>query len=64
MSDEATAAPRSVPSGLFEHWCERPGCKAWGSLGYDIGKGETKWFCFEHPWLDYRQPRYGDRPTA
>lgn len=25
-------APR--PTGLFEHYCEHPGCKEWGSWGY------------------------------
>jgi len=40
------------------------GCNAWGGFGYDIGKGETKWFCHEHRWLDYRQPRYGDPPKS
>ena len=61
MSDETTAAPPATSSGMYEHYCEHPGCKAWGSFGYDIGKGETKWFCFEHRWLDYRQPRYAPK---
>ncbi|MBB3288145.1 MULTISPECIES: hypothetical protein [unclassified Rhizobium] len=64
MSDETSAAPFQTPSAMHEHYCEYPDCKAWGGFGYDIGKGETKWFCFEHRWLDYRQPRYGDRPTV
>ncbi|TWB61709.1 hypothetical protein FBZ98_1011054 [Rhizobium sp. ERR 922] len=55
---------RPMDTVHVNHYCEHPGCKAWGGFGYDIGKGETKWFCFEHRWLDYRQPRYGDRPKG
>ncbi|OJY66468.1 MAG: hypothetical protein BGP09_31580 [Rhizobium sp. 60-20] len=61
MSDEANAIPRQAPSVLFEHWCEHPGCKVWGSLGYNIGKGETRWYCFEHKWDEYPQPKAGKR---
>lgn len=42
MSDDA---PQRI---LWEHWCEQPGCKAWGSLGYETAPGLSKWFCFEH----------------
>jgi hypothetical protein len=30
-----------------EHWCEHPGCKAWGSFGYAV-KSETGWYCGAH----------------
>lgn len=33
----------------INHSCEHPGCTAYGSSSYDIGSGETKWFCHEHP---------------
>ena len=49
MSDEKTAAPKATPSGLFEHWCEHPGCKAWGGHGFQRSKNaEQHWFCYEH----------------
>jgi hypothetical protein len=41
-------APRATVTGPVEHWCQYPGCKNWGSRGYDRGKGETDWYCFEH----------------
>ncbi len=59
MSDETTTAPPAASYGMFEHWCEHPGCKAWGGFGYDIGKGETKRFCQEHRGQEYPQPRGG-----
>ncbi len=62
MSDETIPAPARADTVLYEHYCEHPGCKAWGGWGFDIGKGETKWFCYEHRLLDYRQPRYANRP--
>lgn len=37
-----------TPAGIFEHWCEHPGCKEWGSWGYSRTKHETRWFCREH----------------
>ncbi len=54
---------RPMDTVHVNHYCEHPGCRTWGGFGYDIGKGETKWFCYEHRWQDYRQPRYGDRPS-
>jgi hypothetical protein len=39
--------PRSA-AGANEHWCEHPGCKAWGGRGYQRGKRQMVWFCFEH----------------
>ena len=59
MSDEPATTADSAPSSLYEHYCEHPGCKAWGGLGYDIGKGETRWFCFEHKWEEYPLPKGG-----
>ena len=35
-------------TGVFEHYCEHPGCKEWGSWGYSRTKLETRWFCREH----------------
>ena len=31
-----------------EHYCQHPGCKRWGSFGYDRGRGVTDWWCMEH----------------
>lgn len=47
MSDE-TREPTSSPHGLFEHYCQHPGCKLWRGYGYSRGKGEYDWFCYEH----------------
>ena len=63
MSDDGAIETRPS-SVLFEHYCEEPGCKAWGGWGYDIGKGETRWFCYEHRWKDYRRPKYGATSKA
>jgi hypothetical protein len=38
---------RPTPAGIFQHWCEHPGCTAWGGFGYTRAK-VTAWFCFEH----------------
>lgn len=50
MSDEANNQPietaQTLP-GLWEHWCEHPNCKRWGSFGEAHGK-ETHWYCGEH----------------
>lgn len=47
MSDEKTNG--SKPASVHvEHWRQRPGCKKWGSFGYDRGKGATDWFCLDH----------------
>ncbi len=58
MDDDLSSGRRET-SVLFEHWCDEPGCKAFGSLGYDIGKDETRWFCFEHKWVEYPKPKGG-----
>jgi len=47
MSDEAGAGTRRE-TVVVEHWCEHPGCKKWGSLGFASGKEEPQWFCGEH----------------
>ena len=47
MSDDRTDI-RPPPPAIVEHWCGQPGCKKWGSFGYDRGRGRTDWFCFEH----------------
>lgn len=39
------------------HYCEYPGCVKTGSLGYDVGDGETQFFCHAHKWNDYRYDR-------
>ena len=59
MSDETSAVLIHTPSAMHEHYCEHPGCKAWGGFGYDIGKGETRWYCHEHQWEEYPQPKNG-----
>lgn len=49
MSDDPLS-PRpagSTPAGLYEHWCEHPGCTKWGGLGYTRNK-VIHWFCGEH----------------
>jgi hypothetical protein len=54
MSDESIRLPQGVepaqraPSILFDHYCEHPGCKEWGSFGFARGRGEPKWFCRGH----------------
>ena len=35
-------------AGINEHWCEHPGCKAWGGRGYARGRSQMVWFCYEH----------------
>jgi hypothetical protein len=38
-----------APSTLFEHYCQHRGCKEWGAFGFARGgKGESRWFCYEH----------------
>lgn len=48
MSDDPTAPKAAgTPAGIYEHWCEHPGCKAWGGWGYQRGK-DIHWYCGEH----------------
>ena len=51
----------SSDGAIHEHYCEEPCCKEWGSHGYDIGKGEIRWYCYEHKWEEYPQPKGGKR---
>ena len=46
------------PAGIYEHFCEMPGCGKWGAFGYTRSKFEIEWFCFEHAQLraDLRSP--------
>ncbi|RUV55848.1 hypothetical protein EOA88_35590 [Mesorhizobium sp. M5C.F.Ca.IN.020.14.1.1] len=52
MSNDLIKYPSSTertPAGLFEHWCQHPGCAKWGQRGFARGgKGESVWFCYEH----------------
>lgn len=52
MSDEpqkVVELPVRAPAGIYEHWCEHPGCGKWGGFGFQRLKGsEPIWFCFEH----------------
>lgn len=47
MSDEKPGATKA-DGILVEHWRQHPGCKKWGSFGFDSGKGAIDWFCMEH----------------
>lgn len=48
----ASAAPAAAPATTedvyVDHYCEHPGCKAWGSFGRLGQMGETAWKCFAH----------------
>jgi len=49
VSDDSSAPPDRPPvTGIWEHYCQHPGCKTWGGYGYARGKGEYDWFCYEH----------------
>lgn len=53
MSDEPIRLPdqepRKAPTGIYEHWCEHPGCTKWGSWGYSRFRDiSPRWFCWEH----------------
>jgi len=52
MGDEFRPAPEVVAphltTGLYQHYCEHPGCTEWGSWGYSRTKLETRWYCREH----------------
>jgi hypothetical protein len=49
MSTQFSRYPNASapPAGIFEHFCEHPGCQKWGGWGYPRGRGTT-WFCYEH----------------
>ncbi|MHC1549376.1 hypothetical protein [Phyllobacterium sp. K27] len=36
-----------APQKIVEHWCDHPGCKAWGSFGF-TGRYGISWYCGEH----------------
>lgn len=43
------------PHAPEEHWCEHPGCNAWGGFGYASGKSAAQhWWCWEH--YPYKDP--------
>ncbi|MQB09502.1 hypothetical protein DXT96_06480 [Agrobacterium sp. ICMP 6402] len=46
MSDQNN----KVGDGVHEdHYCEHPGCKAWGGFGFSRSKAEkSSWHCWEH----------------
>jgi hypothetical protein len=49
MSDDTAApAPRPPVAGIWENYCQHPGCTKWGGFGYARGKGEYDWFCWEY----------------
>jgi|GEM_PF-3128632 hypothetical protein len=47
MSDPANNAP-PTDTVHVDHYCEHPGCKAWGSFGFDTGGGAMAWYCGTH----------------
>ncbi|KQS79011.1 hypothetical protein ASG25_10505 [Rhizobium sp. Leaf384] len=47
MSDE-NRSPSGGAMAMYVHYCIAPGCKEWGSRGFDRGRGVTDWYCFEH----------------
>lgn len=53
MSDDRTSTHPAAPVH-FEHWCEEPGCNAWGGFGRANSKNEpARWWCGEHyPYWD------------
>lgn len=53
MSDEIEGSKKDTGIHV-EHWCQHPGCKKWGSFGYDRGKGSADWWCGEHRPIDLR----------
>lgn len=51
MSDEPIRSNQqpTVPSGIFEHWCEREGCEEWGTYGYQAMRSQpAHYFCLGH----------------
>lgn len=52
MSDDTT---RSAPPGIYEQYCEHPGCKEWGGFGFTVSKSAPMhWWCWEH--YPYKEP--------
>ncbi|MCZ4500996.1 MAG: hypothetical protein JWQ74_3551 [Marmoricola sp.] len=48
MTEEDKPRRARQPTDPVEHWCQHPGCTKWGGFGYDRGRGETDWWCWEH----------------
>lgn len=50
MSDEPNRdeQPVATPAGIWEHYCERPGCKEWGGFGFSLAGRPARWFCWDH----------------
>lgn len=40
--------PTQAPAGIYEHWCEHPGCKNWGAWGFSSRYKGQHFFCTEH----------------
>ncbi|MBB3452612.1 hypothetical protein FHT86_000868 [Rhizobium sp. BK313] len=58
MTDDTQTDTRPAAPVHFEHYCEHAGgCSKWCSHGYEIGRGETCWFCYEQRWLEYLLPK-------
>jgi hypothetical protein len=64
MSDDLQTGIRPPAPVHFQHWCEEPGCSKWGGHGYDVGRGEMRWFCFDHKWNEYPNPRSNGLTTT
>ena len=45
-AENKTSATRVME--MYVHHCIAPGCREWGSFGYDRGRGVTDWWCREH----------------
>ena len=59
MNDESRTAEPGA-SIHENHYCEHPGCQAWGAFGFEQDKTTTKWFCREHQPDTYRGlPKHG-----
>lgn len=52
MSDEGQQ--KKTDAGPFVHYCDHDGCGKWGSFGFDMGGGVTRWACMEHQPADYK----------
>lgn len=47
MSDPTNNDP-PTDTVHVNHCCQHPGCKKWGSFGFDMGSGLQAWYCGEH----------------
>lgn len=53
MSDALTRPTDLQPEpknkgGLYEHYCEHPGCTKWGGFGFGRPKQVMHWMCEDH----------------